>query len=150
MKFDELADYYTKPEPVKEARGRGRPKMAQKLYVPSERAYEMDLDPDSIEHAIVQFLDEAPATLDELVDWMRTNFDEYYSKSAAKEQIRQMLLNQVLDFKGGETSSDDDEKEVPALDFDDSDGFEPNLHDYLEPGALDDYEHSSGGGNEYF
>lgn len=148
MKFDELVDYYSGPETVKEAK-RGRPKKAIPLIKPSDGAFDMGFPTGSVENQIIQYVDETPATSEELVTYLRSNFDEYHSKAIAKEKIRQMLLDEILQFSSGVTGARDEE-EVPALDFDTSDEFEPNLSDYLEPGAYDDYQQSSGGGNEYF
>lgn len=138
MKFDEICNYYSNSEPISEAR-RGRP---TKLYKPTEGAHDMGFPDDSVEGRIIQFLDEKPATADELVGFLRSNFDEYYSKNIAKEKIRQMLLSEVLEFAGEDTSSG--EREVAVIAPNDEFDSEPEITDYLPPGAIDDYQQSYG------
>jgi hypothetical protein len=141
MMLEDFTNYYSNPEPVKEAK-LGRPAKVPKRYIPSTKAFEVGFAPDSVEGAIIQFVDEQPATMEELVQFLRANYDEYHAVSICKEKIREMLLTDILDFAEDEVS--DDEKEVPELELG-PDEYEPDLHDYLEPGAFQDYERSQPG-----
>ncbi len=139
MRFDELYNKLLDMPGLDEAK-RGRPRAKAKLYKPSEKAFDIGYTSDSVEGKILQFLEEKPATMEELVSFLRQNFDEYHSVSTCKEKIREMLLDDVLDFAADNFSNPDDE-EIPALDPVDDD--EPDLHKYIG-GALDDYQRSDG------
>lgn len=143
MTFDELTDYYSKPEVSTEAKN---PKIkAPKLYVPTEKAFEVGYPQDSVEANIIQFLDEKPASIDELVAFLRQNYDDYNSVSIAKEKIREMLQDDILDFAGSATTSSDDDygSDLPELEVEPDSDFD--IRDYMEPGALDDWEHGQSG-----
>lgn len=124
-----------------EARGRGRPPAIAKKYVPSEKAFEIGYTNDSVEGRILQFLEDKPATMEELIGFLRGNFDEYHAVSACKEKIRELTLNDVLDFAPDAIGGDDD-KEIPALDSHEDDEISaPDLMKHIG-GAYDEYRRS--------
>jgi hypothetical protein len=139
MKFNEIIEYYT-PKLNEDMGRRGRPSAKNRLLVPSEKAFDVGFPRDSVEARIIQFLDATPATSADLAEYLRSNWDEYAAYSACKEKIRQMLIDDILDY-ANEDEGDEEEMEIPALDpLEDE---EPDLHKYVG-GALRDYEQSTG------
>ncbi len=149
MKFDELMKYYVEdiPSQIEETpnmKQRGRPSTRNRRLVPSAKAFEIGFPDDSIDARIIQFVDNNPATTEEVCHFLRANWDDYAAHSACKEKIRQMVIDNVLSFESeDEKGFDDEEDEIPALDpYGNEDENPVDLHRYVG-GALDDYERSS-------
>ena len=142
MNFDELVGYYSKPSVSTEAKKKKI--KAPKLYVPTEKAFEVGYPQDSVEAKIIQFLDEKPASMEELVAFLRQNYDEYNSVSIAKEKIRELLFDDILDF-ADETAGGEEEygSDLPELETEPEPEFD--ITSYLDPCALDDWEHGQSG-----